>query len=111
MTLNYINLRFVCLLTDTSKVSLTITLTLTLPQPAGLSFNVLNVDRMSTDNICSERWMYDVHTAGQTMTAALLVPMMWYPVSGLGTGNFYFHDKKILEFQDIFQDIRTTYSH
>jgi len=26
---------------------------------------------------------------------------------GLGTRNFYFHDRKNLKFQDIFQDIRT----
>jgi len=30
---------------------------------------------------------------------------------GLGTRNFYSQDRKKLKFQDIFQDIRTTYSH
>jgi len=32
-------------------------------------------------------------------------------MSGLGTRNFYFQDRKKLKFQDIFQDIRPTYSH
>jgi len=41
---------------------------------------------------------------------AFVQTLQKFTAAGLGTKNFYFQDRKKWKFQDIFQDIRTTYS-